>query len=132
MTDSERKQRAIELIMAIDAPDFEKKVGALVTDDVVFQLMTRMPGPEIVNGREAFIAQLAAFHAMIPAGFNFRIGTVICEGSDVALQAESNAVSAAGKKYMNRYHFYLRFDGDRVAQINEYSDTNLVREVFLS
>ena len=27
--------------------------------------------------------------------------------------------------------FYLRFEGDRIAEGREYNDTNLVREVFL-
>ncbi len=61
-----------------------------------------------------------------------RLGTVIAEGSHVAIQAESDTVAGNGKKYANRYHFYFLFDGDRIAQVCEYNDVNLVREVFMS
>jgi ketosteroid isomerase-like protein len=36
-----------------------------------------------------------------------------------------------GKPYRQRYAFYLRFEGDRIAEGREYNDTNLVREVFI-
>ena len=50
----------------------------------------------------------------------------------VAIQAESDTVAANGKKYQNRYHFYFRFEGDRIALVREYNDTNHVREVFMA
>jgi len=41
-------------------------------------------------------------------------------------------VAGNGKKYANRYHFYFLFDGDRIAQVREYNDVNLVREIFFA
>jgi ketosteroid isomerase-like protein len=70
--------------------------------------------------------------AMFPNGLNMKVLTVIGEGSHVAIQAESDTVAGNGKKYANRYHFYFLFDGDRLAQVREYNDVNLVREVFFS
>jgi ketosteroid isomerase-like protein len=58
--------------------------------------------------------------------------TVVAEGPHVAIQAESDTVASNGKKYANRYHFYFLFDGDHIAQVREYNDVNLVREVLLS
>ena len=46
------------------------------------------------------------------------------------IQAESDTVAGNGRKYVNRYHFYFFFDGDRISQVREYKDVNLVREVF--
>jgi ketosteroid isomerase-like protein len=37
-----------------------------------------------------------------------------------------------GRRYVQRYHFYLRFEGELIAEGLEYNDTNLVREVFLT
>ena len=57
---------------------------------------------------------------------------VVAEGPHVAIQAESDTVAGNGRKYANRYHFYFLFDDDRIAQVREYNDVNLVREVFFS
>jgi ketosteroid isomerase-like protein len=35
-----------------------------------------------------------------------------------------------GKRYNNRYHFYVLFHGDQIAQCREYNDSNHAREVF--
>ena len=69
---------------------------------------------------------------MFPNGLNMKLLTVVAEGPHVAIQAESDTVAGNGKKYANRYHFYLRFDGDLICLAREYNDTNHVREVFMS
>jgi ketosteroid isomerase-like protein len=48
------------------------------------------------------------------------------------VQAESNTTAMNGKKYNNRYHFDIRFAGDKIAEVREYCDTNHAREVFFS
>jgi len=67
---------------------------------------------------------------MMPTGLGLRIDTVICEGDRCAVQAESNTTAMNGKKYNNRYHFDIRFEGDKIAEVREYCDTNHAREVF--
>jgi len=87
----------------------------------------------VLRDRDNFIKQFPqTIKTMFPNGLNLKIHTVIAEGPHVAIQCESDTTVANGKKYANRYHFYFRFDGDRIAQIREYNDTNHVREVFLS
>ena len=68
----------------------------------------------------------------MPGGLGLKIETVICEGDRCAVQAESNTIAFNGKKYNNRYHFDIRFDGDKIAEVREYNDTNHAREVFFS
>jgi ketosteroid isomerase-like protein len=48
-----------------------------------------------------------------------KIVTVVAEGPHVAVQSESDTAAGNGKKYANRYHFYFRFDGDRIGQVRE-------------
>jgi ketosteroid isomerase-like protein len=74
----------------------------------------------------------ATLKQMFPKGLNFKFHTVLAEGPHVAIQAESDTVAGNGKKYANRYHFYFRFDGDRIGQVREYNDVNHVREVLMS
>ena len=125
-----QKQRALEFLQGFDDRD-PAKVAPLLADNFVYRLMMSMPGAQTVFNRDQTLAVfLPMLQQMVPGGFHFRIHTVIAEGPSVAIQAESDTVTAEGKKYANRYHFYLRFDGNRIAEALEYCDTNHVREVF--
>ncbi len=46
--------------------------------------------------------------------------------------AAADTIASNGRNYRQRYSFYLRFEGGRIAEGREYNDTNLVREVFLT
>ena len=59
-----------------------------------------------------------------------RNSSIVAEGPHVAIQAEADTMAGNGKRYANRYHFYIRFEGDRIVQAREYNDTNHVRETF--
>src|ERR1700674_3305710 len=94
-------------------------------------LMGRLPGVKPTRGKHKFMANMPkTLTAMFPNGLNMKLLTIVAEGPHVAVQAESDTVAGNGKKYANRYHFYFLFDGDRIAQVREYNDVNLVREVF--
>lgn len=127
---AQQKENALAFLRTIEKPDAAAMTG-LVTEDFEFEMMGRLPGVEPIRGKSAFVTTMpATLKAMFPNGLNLKIHTVIAEGPHVAIQAESDAVAANGKKYANRYHFYLRFEGDKIAQVREYNDVNHVREVF--
>ncbi len=105
----------------------------MLADNFEFEMMGRLPGIAPMRGKDAFIKGMpGTMAAMFPKGLNIKIHTVIAEGPHVAIQAESDTVAGNGKKYANRYHFYFRFEGDKLAQVREYNDVNHVREVFMS
>jgi ketosteroid isomerase-like protein len=93
--------------------------------------MTKMEMPP-VKGPEGLKAFIRGLKAMMPRGLGLKIETIICEGDRCAVQAESDTIAANGKHYNNRYHFDIRFDGDKIAEVREYCDTNHAREVFFS
>ena len=102
-------------------------------EDFEFEMMGRLPGVKPIRGKHKFMASMPkTLTAMFPNGLNMKLITVVAEGPHVAIQAESDTVAGNGKKYANRYHFYFLFNGDRLAQVREYNDVNLVREVFFS
>lgn len=132
MTSAEQKERAVRFIKAFEKLD-SRIFDEMVTEDFVFEAMTRRKGLEPIRGREAAAkAMPATLNAAFPNGLNLKFHTVIAEGPHVAIQAESDTIVANGKHYNNRYHFYVRFEGDRIAQVREYNDTEHVREVFFS
>ena len=132
MNVQEQKDRALTFLKNLEKPD-PKVLDGILADNFEFELMGRLPGMAPMRGKETFLkAMPATLRAMFPNGLNLKFHTVIAEGPHVAIQAESDTIAGNGKKYANRYHFYFRFDGDKIGQAREYNDTNHVREVFMS
>jgi hypothetical protein len=132
MDTAQEKERALGFLKQLENPD-AKSLGEMITDNFEFEVMGRLPGFGVLRGKDNFIKQFGqTIKTMFPRGLNIKIHTVIAEGPHVAIQCESDTTASNGKKYANRYHFYIRFEGDRIAQVREYNDTNHVREVFMS
>jgi ketosteroid isomerase-like protein len=129
---NEQKQRAIDFLKTLENPD-PALFADMVSANFEFELMGKLPGVKPMRGRDVFVANMPkTLKTMFPKGLNLKFHTVIAEGPHVAVQAESDTVAGNGKKYANRYHFYFLFDGDKIAQVREYNDVNLVREVFFT
>ncbi len=131
MTSEEKKELAREFLSEFEDPD-PVRLATMVANDFEWKVMTRMEGMPPVKGHDGLRNLARVIKAMMPGGLGLKIETVICEGDRCAVQAESNTVAANGKKYNNRYHFDIRFDGDKIAEVREYNDTNHAREVFFS
>ena len=131
MTSAEKKELATEFLSEFEDPD-PARLATMVANDFEWKVMTRMEGIPPVKGHDGLLNLAKIIKAMMPGGLGLKIETVICEGDRCAIQAESNTVAANGKKYNNRYHFDIRFDGDKIAEVREYNDTNHAREVFFS
>jgi ketosteroid isomerase-like protein len=131
MTAVQYKERAIRFLENFNHPDpriFEE----LVTDDFSFEMITTMKEFAPVRGRKNFARlETERLNALFPDGLRMKVRTIICEGPQVAIQAECDTVAMNGRRYVQRYHFYLRFEGELIAEGLEYNDTNLVRDVFL-
>src|SRR5271165_6521799 len=129
MTTAEEKERALAFLRALEHGKPEA-FDDLIRDDFELEIMTRLPGVGgVTQGKQAFKTMVSQISKFFPKGFNFTFGTAIAENEHVAVQAESNTVAANGRKYANRYHFYFRFIGDKIALAREYNDSNHVREV---
>jgi len=129
MTSAEKKELATEFLSEFRDPD-PARLATMISNDFQWQVMTRMEGISPHKGHEGLRNLVNSIKSMMPGGLGLRIDTIICEGDRCAVQAESNATTSNGKKYNNRYHFDIRFDGDKIAEVREYCDTNHAREVF--
>lgn len=132
MTVAQYKERAIRFLENFNHPDpqvFEE----LTTDDFRFEMITTMKEFAPARGKATFArTETERLNALFPDGLKMKLGTIVCEGPHVAVQAECDAVAMNGRRYVQRYHFYLRFEGELIAEGLEYNDTNLVREIFLT
>lgn len=131
MTPAQQKERAVEFLSMLENPD-PAKIEPIVADNFEWRVMTRMEGFAPVKGKEALKGFAKGLKTMLPNGVNMKFGTVFSEGNHVSVQCESNTTAANGRKYLNLYHFYIRFDGDLIAEVREYCDTNHAREVFVA
>jgi ketosteroid isomerase-like protein len=132
MTQQEQKEHARKFIQNIH--DRQPNVFAdLITDNFEFEIMGRLPGLEPIRGKRVFMENfIPLVQRFLPNGMNFKFGAIFSEGPHVSIQGECDCTAANGKRYANRYHWYIRFEGDRIAQVREYNDTNHIREAVLS
>jgi uncharacterized protein len=130
MTNAQLKEAVIEFLKEFEDPD-PSGLETMIADHFEYRVMSNLPGfSEPIKGKEGMRGFVKGAKAALPNGLNMKIGTIIAEGDHCAVQAESNTVAANGKKYANRYHFYFRFEGDKIAEVREYCDSNHAREVF--
>jgi ketosteroid isomerase-like protein len=132
MTISEQKLHAIRFLENFNAAD-PAVFKELVTEDFRFEIVSALTEFPPIEGRENFAEkECATLKRLFPAGLGMRLETVIAEGNFVAVTAAADATAMNGRRYRQRYNFFLRFDGDLIGEGREYNDTNLVREVFLT
>jgi ketosteroid isomerase-like protein len=128
---AEQKQRAIRFLENFNHADPEV-FASLVTNDFRFEIVSGLAEfPPIIGSREFALKEARTLKQLFPQGLNLELETVIGEGNHVVVLAHADTVAMNGKPYRQRYAFYLRFEGDRLAEGREYNDTNLVREVFI-
>jgi ketosteroid isomerase-like protein len=132
MTPDEQKARARRFLENFNRAD-RATFAELITEDFSFEIMSGLKEFPPVRGRQNFAdTESAALKRLFPNGLGLQLGAMVSEGALVMVVAEADTIAAQGRRYRQRYAFYLRFEGDLIAEGREYNDTNLVREVFLT
>jgi ketosteroid isomerase-like protein len=124
----ERARKFLENFNRVDPQTFEQAI----TEDFTFEIVSSMAEFPPIKGRHEFVErEVATLRRLFPHGLNLTIETIVCEGPHVAALAQCDTTANNGKRYRQRYHFYLRFEGELIAEGREYNDTDLIRQVFL-
>ena len=130
MKSENQKELARDFMRALDRGD-EQAMADLTAPDFRFELMTAAPGFPSVLDREGFLTSFPqVLKTLLPNGMGFTFATAFSEGPHVSIQGESNTVTAAGRTYTNRYHWYFRIDGGKVAEFREYVDSYQMLQAF--
>jgi len=131
MASDEQKQLAIAFLENFNQADpevFER----LITDDFRFEIVSSLKEfPPIIGGRDFARREAETLKRLFPEGLKLKLETVIGDGQHVVVLGEADTLAMNGQRYHQRYAFYLRFEGGKIAEGREYNDTNLVREVFI-
>jgi ketosteroid isomerase-like protein len=120
-------QRVRALIDDMNAGNGQGYLEALA-EDVRYTVIgsTSLSGTR--QGRDAIIAELVMPLMEKLDGFvRITPQAIFGDGDRVCVQATGEARTKQGKPYNNTYCFVFRFRGDRIAEVTEYLDTDLVR-----
>ncbi|WP_261553755.1 nuclear transport factor 2 family protein [Frankia tisae] len=99
----------------------------LLTDDVAwFSLSTRR-----FSDRDQMRASIEWVNTeLLRAPIQQTVTTLTAEDDRVAALTEGHAVTVAGKRYDQAYHFLFQFSGERIGRLWEFNDTYHSRTVF--
>jgi ketosteroid isomerase-like protein len=132
MTQAQQRERARRFLENFNHAD-PAVFAELITEDFSFAIMSGLKEFPPIHGRRNFAdGESAALKRLFPDGLKLVLGTMVSDGPHVFVLAEADTIAAKGRPYRQRYAFYLRFEGELIAEGREYNDTNLVREVFLT
>jgi ketosteroid isomerase-like protein len=133
MSIQENKAIATRFCELLSSSDLQG-VLELMADDVNYWILGR---PEVIRSSGPHTkAQMARiFSIMWEAfvdGMKFTPKSMIAEGDEVALEAESYGELKNGRVYNNQYHIRLRMRDGKIAEGREYLDTQHVLAVWYS
>ncbi len=133
MTGKTNKEIAAEVFARFSDSDIAGVV-ALMTEDVTW----RVPGsPELsaVAGIYDKARLKRLFRRMLSQldehGMKMTVTGLVAEGDRVAVEVRSSGDLRNGRKYRQRYHFFMSFRDGKIDSVREYHDTHHAYDVWL-
>lgn len=132
-TTQANKAIATQFCERISAGDVQGTID-LMTDDVSYWILGRKEvNPSAGAHTKAGMERI--FRIMkerMPNGMKFTAKSMIAEGDEVALEAESFGELHNGRVYNNQYHIRLKIRDGKIAEGREYLDTQHVHAVWFA
>lgn len=94
----------------------------LVSDNVVWWIPDELPFSGTKNKNE-YLGIVNRIQSGFPTGFKLVVKSMIAEGSTVAAEVESEGTHVNGKKYANKYHFWVVVENGKFTHVKEYMNT---------
>jgi ketosteroid isomerase-like protein len=124
------KRIARDFLDALSSGD-PQRILASYTDDATVWTAGSLPFSGL-HARDEVVGLCEGLLGAFPQGLEFTVKAMTAEGERVAIEAEGLGTHASGKVYHQRYHFLLVIREGKVAEMREYFDTELAREVLLA
>lgn len=104
----------------------------LFADDVTWKVMGHTPWSRTYRGKAAVLADLLRpLGARLSTRYQASAERIIADGDYVVVEARGQATTQHGLPYNNEYCFIYRFENDRVKEVTEYLDTELVTKALV-
>lgn len=102
-----------------------------LSDDIRWTIIgtTRYSGT--YTGKRQLVERLLTpIMADLESGIRQNVQNVIAEGDTVVVQTQGESMTKSGKPYNNTYCLVIRVADDKITELTEYLDTELVTEAF--
>ena len=132
MSAQESKKIVEDAFGAMSRGDSEGFMQRL-SDDIRWTIIgtTRYSGT--YAGKQQLVERLLTpIMADLESGIRQNVQNVIAEGDTVVVQTQGESMTKSGKPYNNTYCLVIRVADDKIAELTEYLDTELVTEAFWS
>ncbi len=119
-----------EFVNAMRLSDVDQ-LKTMITDDFSWWIIGKPS--YIATGGEHDRAYFLGFFKgdeLFPDGMEFKVTSMVAEGSSVAAEAEIKANTAMGSYYENYYHFLFVVEDGKIKRMKEYMDTYHAKETF--
>ncbi|MFC0002610.1 nuclear transport factor 2 family protein [Micromonospora siamensis] len=101
-----------------------------LADDVRWTIIGRTAWSRTYQGKRAVLAELLGPLAEQFGGRNIvSAERFVADGDVVVVEARNHSVTTAGRPYPNRYCWIFVLRDGKVAEVTEYTDTQLIAEV---
>ena len=130
MSTQESKKIVEDAFGAMSRGDSEGFMQRL-SDDIRWTIIgtTRYSGT--YAGKQQLVERLLTpIMADLESGIRQNVQNVIAEGDTVVVQTQGESMTKSGKPYNNTYCLVIRVADDKIAELTEYLDTELVTEAF--
>jgi uncharacterized protein len=126
MSTAENKQLLQTIFASLAQGDSRPFVNAM-DDDFQWTVTGATPWSKTYAGKQVVLTEL---FGTLRSRIEGRIRTIpdrfIAEGDFVVVEAHGQNTTTKGQPYNNRYCFVFRFAGDKLKEVTEYLDTELV------
>jgi uncharacterized protein len=127
---AENKQLIQTMFAELSKGNAEAFLGNMA-DNIRFTIIGTTKYSGTFNGKQELISKLLApLTAQLEGGLTITPDNFIADGDYVAMQARGKSTTKTGKSYNNTYCQVFRLANDKVQEVTEYLDTELVTSAF--
>lgn len=129
MNTTENRQIVEQIFLELATGNSRPLIERLA-DDVRWTVMGHTPWSKVYDGKQHVMKELlGALGARLAGRYRAAAHRILADGAYVVVQARGESTTKAGVPYNNEYCFIYRFEGDSIAEVTEYLDTQLLMTV---
>jgi uncharacterized protein len=129
MSAAQNKESIRHIYAALEKGD-RAPFAAAVHPDYVWRLAGHSSWSRRFEGQEAIRQQLIKpLFALFATQYRSQVVNLIAEGDFVVAEVRGDVQTKRGGRYNNEYCIVFKFRGDKIAELVEYCDTDLIERV---
>ena len=125
----ENKDTIRRIYQALEAGD-RSVFGASVHPDYIWRLAGHSSWSKRFSGHDEVRNKLLTpLFALFATEYRAHAINLVAEGDDVVAEVRGDVQTRSGQLYNNEYCLVFKFRGDKIAELVEYCDTDLIERV---